>query len=89
MKTQPDKLPQPLELAGNMYVTFCLLLVVTCFGSGCATTGHDDTSVKTVEDKKWEDLTTAQKIGYSMWLPLQWGLYFGGAELGSKSGSGN
>ncbi len=70
----------------HVYVTFCLLLVVTGFCSGCATTGHDDTSAQTVEDKEWEDKTTAQKIGYAMWWPLQWGLYFGGEELGGSSG---
>lgn len=72
-----------------VYVTCCLLIVGAGFWGGCATTGHEDASTKPVEDKEWEDMTTAQKVGYYMSWPLQWGLYVGGAELGSKSGSGN
>ena len=71
----------------RVYVTCCLLLVGIGFLAGCATTGHQDASTKAAENKEWEDMTTAQKIGYCMWCPLQWGLYFGGEALASKSGN--
>jgi hypothetical protein len=33
------------------------------------------------EQKAWDDLSTVQKIGYSLWWPLQCGLYVGGSIL--------
>ena len=60
----------------------CVLSILLVLGSlglcGCATTGQMDTSTKTEEDKQWDDMTTAQQIGYCLWWPLQWGLLWGG-----------
>lgn len=64
-------------------VTCCLLLVSIGFLAGCATPRQADTPAKTAEDKQWEDMTTAQKIGYYMSWPVQWGLLYGGSALAS------
>lgn len=69
----------------RIYLTCCLLLVGTGFLTGCATTGHEDASTNALGDTGWEDMTTAQKVCYCMWWPLQVGLYFGGTALASQS----
>lgn len=63
---------------------FSALLISLCVLPGCATTHHEDTAATTSEDKEWEDMTTAQKVGECLWWPLQWGIYYGGSSLGSK-----
>jgi hypothetical protein len=68
------------------FATCCLLLAGTGFLSGCATTGRADVdaSAQEAQNKQWDDMTTAQKVGYYLWWPVQWGLFWGGSALAGR-----
>lgn len=68
----------------RFYLITCALLTGVCVLPGCATTHHEDMAAKTAEDKEWEDMTAAQKVGEYLWWPFQWGIYYGASSLGSK-----
>jgi hypothetical protein len=63
----------------------CLFITIgSCALCGCATnahTGDHDISASIEAERQWDDLTTTQKIGYSLWWPFQMGLLAGGSAL--------
>jgi len=69
----------------RVFAICCVLLVGTGFFTGCATTGGSDGWIEPPENRQWDDMTTAQKIGNWMWWPLQEGIYYGCEALANST----
>jgi hypothetical protein len=69
-----------MKTVRTFLIRFLLIVAMASF-VGCATTEHGETAEKTAQDQQWEDMSPAQKLGTCLWMPLQYGMLFGGYYL--------